>query len=359
MNHQLFFTAIFSFVTATRAAVPVDLEIVTQRGVQITAPHEWLQLLAEMGLQNVRIRGGQSHEEPTISNSGTAEQPRYRVVGVLTARDQLRLPGGTFSRGDRARLKDYLDRLVADGAEALTAPRGMFGLTESEMKAVFADLAQPILFETKQLPPRQVIDRLEGQLKLKFAMDSDSERMLASASPVGDEWKGLAAGTALAMMLRRDGLVMRPEKSRGQPVVYRVATGGMLAPATSGRLVSPTADRPGKPNDKTLPDWPIGWEPPRPAASLVPALFEQINAEIDGYTLQETLEAIGPRLKIPIYLDHAALAAHGIEPAKVPVRMPRTRAVYKRIIDRILAQARLGSQVRVDEAGTPFLWITR
>ena len=32
--------------------------------------------------------------------------------------------------------------------------------------------------------------------------------------------------------------------------------------------------------------------------------------------------------------------------------------LLERVIDRVLAQARLGSQLRVDEAGTPFLWIT-
>jgi hypothetical protein len=41
------------------------------------------------------------------------------------------------------------------------------------------------------------------------------------------------------------------------------------------------------------------------------------------------------------------------------VTLPRTKTYYKRVLDRVLAQARLGAQVRIDEAGTPFLWITR
>ena len=39
------------------AAPPIELELVTERGVQITAPHEWLQLLASIGVDDVRIRG--------------------------------------------------------------------------------------------------------------------------------------------------------------------------------------------------------------------------------------------------------------------------------------------------------------
>ena len=46
---------------------------------------------------------------------------------------------------------------------------------------------------------------------------------LRDAKPIGDELKGVTAGTGLAMMLRNYGLVLRPEKSRGKPVVYRIA----------------------------------------------------------------------------------------------------------------------------------------
>ena len=99
-------------------------------------------------------------DELKAENRGTAERPRYHVLGFLTGGDQLRLPGGTFSRGDRAALKDYFERLGDDGAEALTARRGRFGLTEKELEAVTADLAQPIDFETKGRPVVDVLGKL-------------------------------------------------------------------------------------------------------------------------------------------------------------------------------------------------------
>jgi hypothetical protein len=105
--------------------------------------------------------------------------------------------------------------------------------------------------------------------------------------------------------------------------------------------------------------WPIGWELQQTPGQTAPSLFEFLNAEVDGYTLEETLAAIGPRLRIPIYLDRAALAAHRIDLAQIQVRLPRTRIFYKRLIDRVLAQARMGSELRIDEAGKPFLWVTR
>jgi hypothetical protein len=106
-------------------------------------------------------------------------------------------------------------------------------------------------------------------------------------------------------------------------------------------------------------DWPVGWETEKAPGEIAPSLFKQLNAEIDGYTLAATLAAIGPRLKLPYYFDHAALAADQIDPAAVNITLAPARLSYKRLLDRVLAQARLGNELRADEAGTVFLWITR
>lgn len=332
------------------AAPPIELEIVTERGVQITAPHEWLQLLTAIGITDVRIRGRQPGDELKATNRGSAAEPRYRVLGLLTSGNRLQLPGGSFSRSDRAALRDYFDRLAADGAESLTAARGRFGLTLNELETVTTELAQPIDFETIGQPPLTIVERLRVKIGTPIALDPNAEETLRAAKPMADELQGLTAGTGLAMLLRRDGLVLRPQKSRGQPLTLRVLPGGAdaLSQNTWGRT-----------DDVEIANWPIGWEPQQTPGRTAPALFEPRNAEIDGYTLAETLAAIGPRLKTPLYLDHAALAEKQIDPAVIRVRLARTRANYKRILDRVLSQARLHSQLRVDDSGTPFLWITR
>ena len=343
---------ILNLTAVCNAAPPVELELATERGVQITAPHEWLQLLTSVGIDDVRIRASRAGDEPQVVNRGTNERPRYHVVGILTARHELRLPGGTFTRSSRAALEDYFERLSADGGESLTEPRGLFGLTEDEMAAVLAALSQPINFETKGRPLTDVLDRLQKTSTVPLVMDPTAERLITAAKPVADELNGITAGTGLAMILRSCGLVIRPEKRSGEPVALHVlaAQPDDIHESTVGKSQSAGND---------LKQWPIGWEPDRPPGELAPSLFEYRNAEIEGYTLEETLAAIGPRVKVPMFLDHRALAAAQIDPAKIQVRLARTRSLYKRIIDRVLSQARLGSDVRVDEAGTPFLWITR
>jgi hypothetical protein len=352
MQFRFILAIVFLSVLAlmTVGAPPIELELATERGLQITAPQEWLQLLAGIGIHQVDIRGSHSGDEPHIESRGGARAAGFHVVGILTSGNQLRLPGGTFSRSDRTQIKDYFARLSADGADAATSPRIRFGLTEKELTAVLADLAQPIDFETKGLSPRSAIDRLHTKCSFKFAIDADAQKLLRTASPIVDDFKGVAAGTGSAIILRNAGMLFRPEKNRGEPTVYRVvvARGSAISQKTLGKMSA-----------KDMQYWPIGWEPGKSPGEVAPSLFESLNAEIDGYSLSEALAAIGPRLKLPMLLDRAALKANRIEPTKLQVRLARTRTSYKRVIDRILSQARLGSEVRVDEAGVPFLWITR
>lgn len=337
------------FTAAAVAAPPVELELATDRGVQITAPQEWLQLLAGIGINQVTIRGLQSGDEPVAKNVGTAERPRYRVVGIITSQN-MRLPGGTFTTGQRTQLKDFFDRLGADGAESLTAPRGRFGLTEKEFSAVLTDLSQLVDFETQDQPLKTVLDQMQAKLKLKCEIDSDATRRIREAPPVADNLKNFSSGTSLAMLLRGAGLNFHPEKPRGQVIDYRisVADTAALSKSTLGTLA-----------DKNPTCWPIGWESNKSPGETAPSLLGTRVVEIDGYSLDEALAAIAPLAKVPLLFDHAALAARNIEPAKIQVKLPRGQLTYRRMIDRILSQARLGSQVRVDEGGTPFLWITR
>ncbi|HVT30945.1 MAG TPA: hypothetical protein VHE81_23265 [Lacipirellulaceae bacterium] len=336
---------------AARAAMPpIELELVTERGLQITAPREWLQLLASMGIEHVRIRGGQSDAQPKVEKVGDGRTASYQVIGILTARDQLRLPGGTFSRSDRARLQAYFARLSAEGVDAVTAPRLRFGLTEKQLAAVLADFAQPIDFETKRQSLQVVIARLQTKLSNKILVSADAERIIRSAPPIADEFQGVSAGTAMAIMLRNCGLVMRPEKPPGRPITYRIVLGG--ADAVRQRTL-------GKMSARDMQYWPIGWELEKAPGETAPSLMQSLNAEIDGYTLEEALTAIGPRIKVPMFFDRGVLKAYHIRPAAIQVKLARTRTSYMSVIDRILAQAHLGSEIRIDEAGMPFLWVTR
>jgi hypothetical protein len=288
-----------------------------------------------MGLSSVRIRGSQPGDAPSIKRSGKNDSPTYHVVGMLTADGKLNLPNrGRFALNDKARLAAWFDKLKADGIEAIATKPAAFGLLPSQLVEVHESLRAPVTFSTKGQAPRDVAKNIADTLPLKFISDPASQRALSSPEPVADELQGLSAGTSIAAVLRPLGLVMVPEKAEGK-LRLRIA---------DSRSVKE--------------HWPIGWPPKAAAGETVPELFKFLNVEITDYSLGETLQAIGGRIKVPMVIDYNALARLEVDLEKTKVELPREKTFYAKALDRILFQANLKYEVRADEADKPFLWIS-
>lgn len=319
------------------AQASISIEVVTEQGVQITAPSEWLQLLARIGQREVRIRSIQPGDAPRVEEGGTSDHPRYRVTALLTAGDVLQVPGGSFTRRDSAGLKDYFERLAADGPSRLTAQKGRFGLTEKEFDSVFQELSRPLAVPTEGVPLAKFIDQVKGRAKLPLAIDPAAEGALHKSAALKDDLQSLTLGTSLAIALRSADLVLLPHKERGKEVGLRIA----------------------RSQDVKEEAWPVGWKSEATPRQLAPKLFETLNAEVEGFTLEEAMAAMAPRIGVPIYWDHATLAKHKIDPGEVQVRLPRSRTHLKRVVDQLLFQGRVMGELRVDEGGTGFYWISR
>jgi hypothetical protein len=105
--------------------------------------------------------------------------------------------------------------------------------------------------------------------------------------------------------------------------------------------------------------WPVGIKPgPKmPPGELAPALFKFVNVEINERPLEEAVGAIQARVEIPVLWDHNALAKHAVD-VQTQVTFAPKKTFYKNILDDLLHQAMLRSELRVDDADRPFLWIT-
>ncbi len=186
---------------------------------------------------------------------------------------------------------------------------------------------------TQGIARRQVLANIAGQLKLPLKLDSQA------AAPLGDDkveedLTELTCGTALACVLRPAGYCMVPR-----------ATGGELAYAVVKA-------------EPKLESWPVGWAPEKSAADSLPALFDFLNVNVQNVSAATALDAIAKRVEAPVLFDHNALARNGIDPDKAMVTLPRGRTTYSLTLRKLLFQARLQFEVRTDEAGTPFLWVT-
>jgi hypothetical protein len=313
----------------------IELELVTESGFPITGSQQWTYLLKDLKLARLRIRSQAGSLRPSIERLGTADAPMYRVTGVLTARNQLRLRGGTFGLHDKARLKEWIRRLSEGGVEGLTATQAAFGLTSKQLAAVRGSLAAKVRDPTQGQRVEQVLAAVTGELTLQTVMAPSAREMIKGGPPVADELVGVTRGTALAAVLRPVGLALVPEKPNDGPVRLRVTPAGRASES-----------------------WPVGWPAEKKAIELLPKLFERLEVEIVDTPLAEVLEAIQQRLDVPLLLDHNSLARRKIDPGRVQVSFSNSRTYYKRILDEAMRQARLRAEIRVDEAGRPLLWIS-
>lgn len=324
------FVALLTGVPAW-AQARIEMELATQPGFSITGSHKWYKLLTDAGVDGLRIRGAKPGDTAEIRKLGTS----YQVTGILTASDELVLKGGRFSSRDVGRIKQFLDDLRSEGIEGTLEKKEAFGITNRQLVEAVEDLTPPLAFDTKGVPLGQILDTLRRQLELDVVVEPAATRRLAEAEPCRDDLHGISRGTALAIALGPEGLILQPRKVRGGAVQHVITVPSVQSEA-----------------------WPMGWPPQGSERELVPPLFEFINVEIAGIPLPQVLDAMQQRLKIPFLVDHTSLAREQIELEKIEPSVPAGRTYYKRILDRMLVPARLKGEIRVDEAGNTFYWIT-
>ncbi len=320
------------------AAPPVTFELITEEGFPITGAQSWLEVLKDVGVSSIRIRPAKSGDRGEVKKLGTEQSPQYYVIGILTARGQLKVPGGTFTKSDRAGIKAWVENLQIDGVENLTATTGAFGLTAKQLVDVHEKLSTRVTFVTKGEKCSEVVNRIGRSLNIELKLHETASRALASDEAVAEELLGMSSGTALAAVVRPLGLVVVPIRQRGEePQVWLVET----------KLAEES--------------WPVGWPPEKAPAEVMPALFEFIKVDIEDVALSESLAAIQERLKTPFLYDHNSMARYDVDLTQSKASLPKSKTYYKKIIERLLFQAqpeKMKAELRVDEAGEPFLWIT-
>lgn len=310
----------------------VELVLLVSPQAGVTAPHTWLRALGEVGIQHVQIRQASASDRPGIERIGPPDSPRYRVTGLLTGQEVV-LPGARYRLGEVRRLAQWLAQLAAEGPPQERPPQAAFGLLEPQFQQVYEDLTQPVVLSTRGLDRAEVVARIAQ--KLRFPMQPAPDRLPGLAGDkVSEELSGLSSGTALACLLRPSGYALVPRLAGGR-LFYA------LERMRQGMEI-----------------WPVGWAPEKLPKDILPKLYEFLDVQVEKVSAADALRAIAERLQVPYLLDHNALARHGIEPEKIAVHFPASRTYYSRVLERVLFQAGLKYELRIDEAGQPLLWIT-
>jgi len=329
----------FSFVLVaaadTHAALPIELEVAVQQNAPLGAMQEWGRMLSEMDLARVRLRGAQGDDQPTVEAVGDGAGKFYRVTAVLTRRNALVFPDAHFGPGDRARLMQFFQQLP-ERVEEAGIERGPFGLPVEKFAALLEDLSTTVAASTAGQRPEPMVAAIAAGIETRLVVSPEARTALRQAPLVDVELKGMSSGAALAAVLRTANLAMVPVDSKTQPVTLQ------LVPASSPELA-----------------WPVGWKPDGAPKHVAPAMYKFTTIEIDGYPLAQALDALGPHMGVPLVFDQRTMAARGIEADAVQVKIPAEKTYIRRAVDRILSQSRLAGELRVDDAGRPFYWITQ
>jgi hypothetical protein len=332
---KLFFGLAILLSGATVSAKPhISLEIVTEKGAPVSSSQQWYKTLTEIGITSLQIRSGTSVDKVEVIKQGAAGNPQYHVIGRLSSGNELTLPGGKFKTTDGEKLKKWIEALSDEGPAAVTQKRSAFGLLPEQLIAVNNDLKKPLGIATKGKPGMLAVQQIAGVVGYQILLEPGADAALKELK-LEEDLKDLSRGTALAAILRPAGLVFRPQRPAGGKLQYYIS--------------KPAAGQE---------SWPVGWKADQSDREVLPELFTVINAEIGDVPAAEALGAIIGRLKVKVLLDQNALAFYDVDLEKAEVSLPPKKMSYAQLLDKLLSQARLKYEVRIDEANTPLLWIT-
>jgi hypothetical protein len=312
----------------------VELEVLLAPGVSPIEAQKWGEMLEGIPVESLSLRSGQAGEMEKLDNYGTAERPLYKIKGILTDRGELLVPGGTFRFGDKVKLTEYLNTLKTKGDGALFDKPRMFGLGSKDLVETYKVLQVPLQEETKGRPSKEVILEILKRAGCKSVASSDAKKAILVEQPVLDELKGVSAGTALASVLRPLGLVFYPSMGTDKAPVINIVD-----------------------VRETKEPWPIGWPSTRAPHSAIPRYREQINVAFSETAFWEVVDAIRGRLEAPILFDHNSMVRNRFDPETDAVTLPEEKLSYARILEKVFSPRRLSHEVRMDEAGMPFIWV--
>lgn len=318
----------------------ITLEIAPDSRGALGSQQKWMQALQNVGATRVvsGLSGGTA--QASIDEKENTRSISIRVTGFIE-KGKLVLPGGKFSIRETKKIKALLDGFRKDGAEVTLSEKKAFGLTAKQLVWLHNQLTVKVEISTKGQELSKVINALATPVtensQIKLVQDKMTRRVLAGAEIVNEELQGLSTGTALAAILRPAGLVLEPVHVKANEIELHIKD-------------SRASDE----------HWPVGWPPKIPPVRAEPKLFTKMPIQIRNVPLDKVMTALQQKADVPFLYDQNTMAREGIEMDKTKVDLSEKNGTLAVVADRLLRQTRprMSSEIRVDEAGKGFLWIT-
>lgn len=321
---------------ATKKHTFLTVEIYSNSSVALGGQQRWVEMLQKVGADRVSSKtsagGAAGVDEEEVGGT------RYIKVRGFLEGNKLVLASGSYRISDVAKIRDLFQKFRDDGKQTTLAAKHDFGLTAEQLVSLSEKLAKPVAESTEGKPLAAVADAIANQVGLPFVRDATARAALAGQGNVLQEFKGMSSGTALAALVKPLGLVLEPGRKQGQQVKVHVK----------------------RAQDSKL-SWPVGREPEQVPVLAEPKLFQKMPIGIKNYPLDKVMDAVQKKAQIPFIYDEQVLASEGIDVAKTNVSISNKNGALMVMINKLLRQTkprRLSGELRVDDGGKTFLWIT-
>jgi hypothetical protein len=113
-----------------------------------------------------------------------------------------------------------------------------------------------------------------------------------------------------------------------------------------------------EPLQKTTEVWPVGWQLKDTRQKTAPALFTLVPIDLENVALMDVMNAVSVKSKIPVRYDHYRIEAHNLDLSKMMVNYPPRQTSFSLVLRGITNPNLLEYDLKIDELGQPFIWIT-
>ncbi|MFN0051638.1 MAG: hypothetical protein ACKV0T_05570 [Planctomycetales bacterium] len=316
----------------------IFVEILTgAEGAGIKA-HRWSQIFEKLDV-TLTVRAMHVKDKLGITEKKIGDSIRQIYIrGQLEPNGKLTLDNRVFSESDVEKLAAWLEELRNFGAQGSPEGQPAWGLDRQQFGELHAVLSQPLAADAEDQGFTNALKQFRLPEEFPLKLTDDAARMLQESrvplkSP--QTLKGMSQGTALAVLLAEQRLGFRPRRRQDGTVELSI---GLLS--------------------ETIDPWPVGWPREKPAPATAPRLFHSTPIDLTDIELDAVLDAAAGIIGVPILVDRAALADKGIDLATIKVSHPAKRTTWIQALNALLPQAKAKSELLIDEAGRPFLWVT-
>jgi len=320
-----------------RRTLDVEVLIQSQPSYRIRS-QEWGRVFQELGY-SVKFREPRAGEAARIEDLDREDFLATRVVAAMAADGSIRIGKQKFDIEGTKLLTQALDEIQRHGAKGPPDSSPTWGLTDEQFKEVTQLLGVPVENSVELQSSILAVESvgLPTNMRMKFTAAARQQALeqRPESAPDTIELQGFTKGSAIAIVLAQYGLGFRPR---------------YVAPGQYDMEI----DRGNESNNL----WPIGWKPEQSFSEILPTYLRAIPLDVEDVELSALVGAISEKIGVAHFSSAYALTAKGLDINTLKYTRKDDRISPARLLTAVGDKLELGFDVRVDEAGKMFLWVT-